>query len=72
MHSLCDQTFALPLDWLNTANFLETATQSLIPPEAGIMFNPLCTNPRQFGFQLLLWQEMRRKGLPMEGFCVAA
>jgi fatty acid synthase subunit alpha, fungi type len=28
-------------------------------------------NPRQFTFQLPLWQEMRKEGLPIEGFCVA-
>ena len=27
---------------------------------------------RQFTFQLPLWQEMRKEGLPIEGFCVAA
>ncbi|KAF9021890.1 hypothetical protein BDZ89DRAFT_1137717 [Hymenopellis radicata] len=29
-------------------------------------------HPRQFSFQLPLWQGIRREGLPIEGFCVAA
>ena len=29
-------------------------------------------NPRQFTSQLPLWQEMRKEGLPIKGFCVAA
>ncbi|KAI0077780.1 fatty acid synthase [Panus rudis PR-1116 ss-1] len=46
--------------------------QSKIPPGVGITLNSLYINPRQFGFQFPLWQEMRREGLPIEGFCVAA
>ncbi|KAJ7481073.1 hypothetical protein B0H11DRAFT_2419975 [Mycena galericulata] len=46
--------------------------QSKIPPGVGITLNALYINPRQFGFQLPLWQEMRKEGLPIEGFCVAA
>ena len=46
--------------------------QSLIPPGVGITLNLLYINPRQFGFQFPLWQEMKREGLPIEGFCVAA
>ena len=46
--------------------------QSLIPPGVGITLNSLYINPRQFGFQFPLWQEMKREGLPIEGFCVAA
>ncbi|KAJ7158521.1 fatty acid synthase [Mycena filopes] len=46
--------------------------QSQIPPGVGITLNALYINPRQFGFQLPLWQEMRKEGLPIEGFCVAA
>ena len=46
--------------------------QAQIPPGVGITLNSLYINPRQFGFQLPLWQEMRREGLPIEGFCVAA
>ena len=34
--------------------------------------NALYINPRQFTFQFPLWQEMRKEGLPVEGFCVAA
>ncbi|KAJ7077160.1 fatty acid synthase [Mycena belliarum] len=46
--------------------------QAQVPPGVGITLNALYINPRQFGFQLPLWQEMRREGLPIEGFCVAA
>ena len=46
--------------------------QKNIPAGVGITLNSLYINPRQFGFQLPLWQEMRREGLPIEGFCVAA
>ncbi|KAI0368773.1 fatty acid synthase [Pilatotrama ljubarskyi] len=46
--------------------------QSKIPAGVGITLNALYINPRQFGFQFPLWQEMRREGLPIEGFCVAA
>ncbi|RDX57079.1 fatty acid synthase [Lentinus brumalis] len=46
--------------------------QSKVPAGVGITLNALYINPRQFGFQFPLWQEMRREGLPIEGFCVAA
>ncbi|EGN98830.1 hypothetical protein SERLA73DRAFT_168429 [Serpula lacrymans var. lacrymans S7.3] len=46
--------------------------QSKIPAGVGITLNALYINPRQFGFQFPLWQEMRKEGLPVEGFCVAA
>ncbi|KAI6129042.1 hypothetical protein EDD16DRAFT_1516096, partial [Pisolithus croceorrhizus] len=46
--------------------------QSKIPEGVGITLNSLYINPKQFGFQFPLWQEMRREGLPVEGFCVAA
>jgi fatty acid synthase subunit alpha len=46
--------------------------QKQIPAGVGITLNSLYINPRQFAFQLPLWQEMRKEGLPMEGFCVAA
>jgi fatty acid synthase subunit beta len=46
--------------------------QSKIPAGVGITLNALYINQRQFGFQLPLWQEMRKEGLPIEGFCVAA
>ncbi|KAF5382044.1 hypothetical protein D9615_004428 [Tricholomella constricta] len=46
--------------------------QQLIPAGVGITLNALYINPRQFGFQFPLWQEMRKEGLPIEGFCVAA
>ncbi|KZW02887.1 fatty acid synthase [Exidia glandulosa HHB12029] len=46
--------------------------QSKIPPGVGITLNALYINPRQFNFQFPLWLEMKREGLPIEGFCVAA
>jgi fatty acid synthase subunit alpha len=46
--------------------------QTKISPGIGLTLNALYINPRQFSFQLPLWQEMRREGLPIEGFCVAA
>ena len=49
-----------------------TEIQKKIPDGVGITLNSLYINPRQFTFQLPLWQEMRKEGLPIEGFCVAA
>ena len=49
-----------------------TEIQKLIPTGVGITLNLLYINPRQFTFQFPLWQEMRKEGLPVEGFCVAA
>ncbi|KAF9643908.1 hypothetical protein BDM02DRAFT_3219125 [Thelephora ganbajun] len=46
--------------------------QAQILAGVGITMNSLHTNPRQHTFQLPLWQEMCREGLPIEGFCVAA
>ena len=46
--------------------------QAQIPAGVGLTLNSLYINPRQFNFQLPLWQEMCREGLPIEGFCVAA
>jgi fatty acid synthase subunit alpha, fungi type len=46
--------------------------QKQIPAGVGITLNSLYINPRQFTFQLPLWQEMRKEGLSIEGFCVAA
>ncbi|KAF9490473.1 fatty acid synthetase alpha subunit [Pleurotus eryngii] len=46
--------------------------QANIPAGVGLTLNALYINPRQFSFQFPLWQEMRREGLPIEGFCVAA
>ena len=43
-----------------------------IPPGVGLTLNALYINPRQFTFQLPLWQDMKREGIPVEGFCVAA
>ena len=47
-------------------------SQKLIPAGVGIALNSLYINLRQFTFQFPLWQEMRKEGLPVEGFCVAA
>jgi len=46
--------------------------QEKIPPGVGLTLNSLYINPRQFTFQCPLWQELRKEGLPVEGFCVAA
>ena len=46
--------------------------QKRIPAGVGITLNSLYINPRQFTFQLPLWQEMRKESLLVEGFCVAA
>lgn len=46
--------------------------QAKIPAGVGITLNALYINQRQFGFQFPLWQELKREGLPIEGFCVAA
>ena len=46
--------------------------QKQVPAGVGITLNSLYINPRQFTFQFPLWQEMRKEGLPIEGFCVAA
>ncbi|KAJ3540249.1 hypothetical protein NM688_g6254 [Phlebia brevispora] len=43
-----------------------------IPPGVGLTLNSIYINPMQFGFQVPLWQELRRTGVPIEGFCVAA
>ena len=46
--------------------------QKWIPPSVGITLNSLYINPRQFSFQLPLWQEMCKEGPPIESFCVTA
>jgi enoyl reductase-like protein len=46
--------------------------QSKISPGIGLTLNSLYINRRQLSFQFSLWQEMRREGFPIEGFCVAA
>ncbi|KAG8961241.1 3-oxoacyl-[acyl-carrier-protein] synthase [Tulasnella sp. 425] len=48
------------------------ALRAKIPAGVGITLNALYINQRQFGFQFPLWQELKREGLPIEGFCVAA
>ncbi|KAL9936912.1 hypothetical protein V8E36_004147 [Tilletia maclaganii] len=46
--------------------------QAATEPGQGLTLNALFINPRQWAFQLPLWAEMRREGLPLQGFCVAA
>jgi len=46
--------------------------QKKIPAGVDITLNSLYINPRQFSFQFPLWQEMRKEGILIEGFCVAA
>ena len=46
--------------------------QMQIPAGVGITLNSLYINPHKFAFQLPLWQEMHKEGLPIEGFCVTA
>jgi fatty acid synthase subunit alpha len=46
--------------------------QKQIPAGVGITLNAFYINPSQFDFQLPLCQEMRKEGLPIEGFCAAA
>ncbi|KIM51926.1 hypothetical protein SCLCIDRAFT_18296 [Scleroderma citrinum Foug A] len=46
--------------------------QAKIPEGVGITLNSFYINPKQFGFQFPLWQELCREGLPIEGFCVTA
>lgn len=46
--------------------------QKKIPAGIGLTLNSLYINPHQFGFQFLLWQEMCKEGLPIEGFCITA
>ena len=41
-------------------------------PKPPLALNSLYINPCQFTFQLPLWQEMRKEGLPINSFCVAA
>ncbi|GAA5936216.1 hypothetical protein JCM1841_007037 [Sporobolomyces salmonicolor] len=41
-------------------------------PGVGITLNCLYINQRQWTFQLPLWQQMKKEGLPVEGLCVAA
>jgi fatty acid synthase subunit alpha len=46
--------------------------QANLPAGVGLTLNSLYINPRQFTFQFPLWQELRKEGVPVEGFCVAA
>ncbi|KAH7106327.1 fatty acid synthase [Auriculariales sp. MPI-PUGE-AT-0066] len=46
--------------------------QANVPAGTGLTLNALYINPRQFNFQFPLWLEMKREGIPIEGFCVAA
>ena len=58
----------------NTAAFRSKVAeiQKTIPTGVGSTLNSLYINPCQFTFQMLLWQEMRKEGLPVKGFCVSA
>jgi len=47
-------------------------SEKLETPGLGITLNALYINQRQFTFQFPLWCQMRKEGLPIEGFCVAA
>ncbi|EPS98651.1 hypothetical protein FOMPIDRAFT_1051297 [Fomitopsis schrenkii] len=49
-----------------------TENRARFLPGAGLTPNSFYINPRQFGFQFPLWQELCREGLPIEGFSVAA
>ena len=46
--------------------------QKWIPPSVGITLNSLYINPRQFSFQLPLWQEMCKEGLPILCHCLCS
>ena len=54
------------------SNLKVAEIQKQIPAghSVGIALNSLHINPRWFAFQLPLCQEMRKEGLPIEGFCV--
>jgi hypothetical protein len=54
LDSLVEATMLLPFaqNW---------QVQSLIPPGVSITLNSLCINPRQFGFQFPLQQEMKHQ-----------
>lgn len=41
-------------------------------PGVGVTLNSLYINQRQWTFQVPLWQEMKKEGLPIEGLCCAA
>jgi fatty acid synthase subunit alpha len=45
-----------------------TEIQSKIPAGFGITLNSLYINPRQFGFQFPLWQEMRKERFLLRDF----
>ncbi|KAN0066591.1 fatty acid synthase alpha subunit Lsd1 [Thecaphora frezii] len=46
--------------------------QALAEPGHALTLNALYINQRQWSFQLPVWLQMRKEGLPLEGFCVAA
>lgn len=45
---------------------------SMVEPGQGLTLNALYINQRQWGFQFPQWMEMKKEGLPIQGFCVAA
>lgn len=53
-------------------NKVDEITRLVDQPGVGITLNSLYINQRQWTFQLPLWQQMKKEGLPIEGLCVAA
>ncbi|KAA1103250.1 beta subunit of fatty acid synthetase [Puccinia graminis f. sp. tritici] len=51
---------------------ISTIRSKLQKPGLGFTLNALYINQKQWAFQFPLWLEMRKEGLPMEGFVVAA
>ncbi|POV99582.1 hypothetical protein PSHT_13446 [Puccinia striiformis] len=51
---------------------ITTIQAKLQKPGLGFTLNALYINQKQWAFQFPLWLEMRKEGLPMEGFVVAA
>jgi enoyl reductase-like protein len=51
---------------------ISTIRAKLQKPGLGFTLNALYINQRQWAFQFPLWLQMRKEGLPMEGFVVAA
>lgn len=51
---------------------VDTIRSKLQKPGLGFTLNALYINQRQWAFQFPLWLQMRKEGLPIEGFVVAA
>ena len=60
--------------WLDTVALRAKVDeiQKQTPAGVALTLRSLYINPSQFTFQFPLWQEMRKEGLRIEGFCVAA